>query len=199
MVCSTSTGERAEFEYDVEACRTTVVHELGRRAAWKYDAQHQITECVDLDGGLYRMTYNSAGQPTQMVLPSEPDQPRVVEFAYDEAGRIVSETDPLGRVTSTRYHLNSLRPSEVTLPGGAAWKAEYDYLGRLLATTDPLGRIEQHRYPEHSLSPWPISRTDARGGEKQLQWNPRGLLTSFTDCSELIHATNTTCTGTLPR
>jgi RHS repeat-associated protein len=183
VVCSTSTGERATIQYDLEARSTSLVDELDRRATWRYDANFQVTECIDLDGSLYRMQYNAAGQPTQLELPAEADQPRIVELIYDEAGRIVAETDPLGRVTSTRYHFNSMRPAEVALPGGATWRAEYDHLGRLLATTDPLERVERHRYPEHSLSPRPITRIDARGGEKQLQWNPRGLLTSFTDCS----------------
>ena len=37
-------------------------------------------------------------------------QRRTVTFTYDEAGRIVAETDPLGRRTTTRFSANSLRP-----------------------------------------------------------------------------------------
>jgi RHS repeat-associated protein len=183
VACSTSEGEQAHFTYNLHDRRTRVRDELGRCATWTYDEQHQITECIDLDGARYAADYNDAGLPTVLHLPGEAGQPRTVAFEYDQAGRIVGETDPLGRTTTTRYRANSLRPEAVTLPDGAQWRVDYDFLGRVLATTDPLGRIDKQRYPEGSPSPWPIARTDARGADKHLEWDRRGQLTSYTDCS----------------
>ena len=178
IACWSSEGERAEFDYDLDARRTTVRDELGRVAQWHYDAALQIVDCTDLDGGAYRLAYNEAGQPTRIDLPGE----RSLSFEYDSAGRIVAEIDPLGRRTGTRYDGNSMRIAELTLPGGASWRAEYDHLGRRLATFDPLGRCERHEYGA-GLSPLPLARIDARGARQSMAWNDFGQMTACTDCS----------------
>jgi YD repeat-containing protein len=179
----TSEGQCTLFRYEPAARTTWAEDELGRVATWRYDEHHQIVQCTDFDGKTYRAEYNAAGLPTVLHLPpTEDGQPRQARLAYDEAGRIVSETDVLGRSTTTRYHRNSISPEAVTLPDGSTWKAEYDHIGRLLKTTDPLGREETYTYPEASASPWPIERT-AKGGKKRLQWSRTGQLASYTDCS----------------
>ncbi|NHZ89231.1 hypothetical protein F2P45_09410 [Massilia sp. CCM 8733] len=178
VACGTSEGERTSFRYDPQARQTWAQDEQGRTAHWQYDAHFQITACTDFDGASYRAAFNDAGMPQRVWLPGG----REVAFEYDLAARIIAETDPLGRVTRTTYDGNSLRISELTLPDGARWRAEYDYLGRLLATVDPLGREERNEYPQ-GLSPFPLARIDAAGGRQQMAWNPRGLMTSYTDCS----------------
>ena len=211
---STSEGELATFTYNPQDRQTTVIDEIGRTAQWRYDAQFQVTECIDLDGLRYGVEYTESGQPKVLHLPPEsaPEEgdteaqrqakQRRVEFEYDDAGRIVSETDVLGRSTTTRYHGNSLRPAAIQAADGSQWKAEYDHLGRLLRTADPLGREESFEYPDACASPWPIARIDAKGGRKELAWSRSGQLVSFTDCSgkttryaydhrgDLISATN---------
>lgn len=180
---STSEGERAVFSYDPGGRRTQVVDELDRQAEWLYDEHFQVIECIDLDGKRYRTKYTASGQPELLQLPAEADQVREVRFGYDEAGRIVSETDVLGRSTQTHYDRKSLRPDSITLPDGSRWQAQYDATGRLLKTIDPLGREEHYDYPEASASPWPVARYDALGGRKTLQWTRSGWLSAFTDCS----------------
>ena len=176
--CWSSEGERAEFTYDLPARRTSVRDELGREAHWTYDDHHQIVACTDLDGGGYRIEYDATGQPTRIDLPGE----RSIAFEYDAAGRLVAETDPLGRRTGTTYDGNSVRVSEVTTPDGARWRADYDHLGRVRATIDPLQRTERYEYAE-GLSPLPVARVDARGGRQTMTWNALGLMTAYTDCS----------------
>ncbi len=174
----TSEGEAWTFEYDIEGRQTRVRHADGRTAHWRYDAQFQVVEYIDFDGGLYRIKYNDAGMPVMLMLPGE----RTVEFEYDDAGRIVVETDPLGRATRTRYDGNSMRPVEIVGPDGGAWRAEYDPQGRLLSSQDPLGRENRYEYPK-GLTVLPIAHIDARGGRKTLEWNRLGELVSYTDCS----------------
>lgn len=176
--CSNSEGENATFTYDIINRQTTVQDELGRIARWTYDEQHQVVHCVDLDGSEYGIEYTPAGLPATLHLPGE----RTVAISYDAAGRIVTEKDPLGRTTTTRYHGNGLRVSEVILPDGARWRAEYDLQGRLLSTLDPLGRLERYEYVAN-LSALPHTYINARGGGTTMQWNVRGQLTTYTDCS----------------
>ncbi|KVK78136.1 hypothetical protein WJ47_17075 [Burkholderia ubonensis] len=174
----TSGGEDWAFEYDVEGRQTRIRHADGRTAHWRYDAQFQIVEYTDLDGGFYRIKYNDAGMPVMLMLPGE----RTVAFEYDDAGRIVAETDPLGRTTRTRYDGNSMRPVEIVGADGGAWRAEYDPQGRLLSSQDPLGRENRYEYPK-GLTALPTAHIDARGGRKTLEWNRLGELVGYTDCS----------------
>ncbi|GLU35765.1 RHS repeat-associated core domain-containing protein [Trinickia caryophylli] len=178
VATSTSEGERWRFGYDTGNRESWIEHDDGRRARWHYDEQFQIVECIDLDGGRYVIENNEAGMPTAFHLPGG----REVKLVYDEAGRIVEETDPLGRTTRTRYDGNSMRPTEIELPDGSRWHAEYDRQGRLLRTRDPLGRETRYEYPE-ALTALPVAQIDARGGRKTLQWNALGQLTAYTDCS----------------
>ncbi|MDR0244630.1 MAG: DUF6531 domain-containing protein [Burkholderia sp.] len=174
----TSEGESATFEYDVEGRQTRVRHVDGRTAHWCFDAQFQIVEYTDLDGGLYRIKYDDAGMPVMLMLPGE----RTAAFEYDDVGRIVAETDPLGRTTRITYDGNSMRPVEVVGADGGAWRAEYDPQGRLLSSRDPLGREGRYEYPK-ALTSLPIVHVDARGGRKTLEWNCLGELVAYTDCS----------------
>ncbi|MBY4867300.1 hypothetical protein DIE14_12775 [Burkholderia sp. Bp9017] len=174
----TSEGEDWVFEYDVEGRQTHVRHADGRTAHWRFDAQFQIVEYTDLDGGFYRIKYNDAGMPVMLMLPGE----RTAAFEYDDAGRIVAETDPLGRTTRTRYDGNSMRPVEVVGADGGTWRAEYDPQGRLLLSQDPLGRENRYEYPK-GLTSLPIAHIDALGGRKTLEWNRLGELVARTDCS----------------
>lgn len=178
VACRSSLGEHTTFRYDPAGRQSWATDEQGRTAHWTYDENFQIVACTDLDGASYRMHYNAAGQPLVIELPGE----RTIAFEYDQLGRIVGETDPLGRVTRTAYDGNSLRVSQLAAADGKRWSAHYDYLGRLLASSDPLGRQARQEYPP-GLSPYPVARVDARGGRSVLEWNRRGLLTSYTDCS----------------
>jgi len=174
----TSEGERWTLGYDVDAHESWVSHADGRTARWKYDAQFQIVACTDLDGAQYAIENNDAGMPVKIHLPGD----RKVSLKYDEAGRIVAETDPLGRTTTTRYDGNSLRVVETVLPDGTIWQATYDRQGRLLRTRDPLGRSDQYEYPE-GLTALPAAHIDARGGRKTMMWSRLGQLVAYTDCS----------------
>ncbi|MFO0579805.1 MAG: RHS repeat-associated core domain-containing protein [Polyangia bacterium] len=173
---TTSEGERYLFRYDIEGRKSSVQDELGRRAEWRFDDHRQITACTDLDGSQYRFEYTAAGHLSVMHLPGE----RVVRFEYDPLGRLVKETDPLGRVTTTAYSGKSLRVTRLALPDASSFRAEYDLRGQMLTSSDPLGRKQRYIYGDDAL---PHTFIDARGGQKSLTWNVRGQLESYTDCS----------------
>lgn len=173
----TSTGERYTLHYDIAARTTTATDELGRQARWQYDEHRHIVDSTDFDGSRYRVEYNEAGHPVVLHLPGE----RTIRIERDGLGRIVKETDPIGRVTTITYHANSLRVMARSLPGGIVYRADYDPRGLVLSTTDPLGRTERYEYDKAGL---PQTHVDARGGIKRMWWNRRGQLVARTDCSD---------------
>lgn len=173
----TSTGERYTLQYDTAKRETTATDELGRQARWHYDEHRQIVDSTDFDGSRYRVEYNEAGHPIALYLPGE----RSIQLERDALGRIVKETDPLGRTTATVYHGNSVRIVERTLPDGGRYRADYDPRGLMLTSIDPLGRIEHYDYDDAGL---PTRHIDARGGIQRMQWNRCGQLLAYTDCSD---------------
>lgn len=173
---TTSEGERYIFRYDLAKRETWAEDDLGRKAHWRYDEHRQIVECTDFDGGKYQFEYTEAGNPAVLHLPGE----RIVRLEYDDLGRLVQETDPLGRVTKTAYHGKGLRVRQTEFPDGSCWRADYDVRGLITATTDALGRTQRYEYGSDGL---PHSYIDARGGHKHMKWNTRGQITAYTDCS----------------
>ncbi|MBL8482906.1 MAG: PAAR domain-containing protein, partial [Rhodocyclaceae bacterium] len=173
---STSAGETWTLQHDPGARRASAVDQQGRRAEWHWDQHFQVVDCTDFDASRYRVEYTDAGLPAVVHLPGG----RQARTEWDEWGRPVAETDPLGRVTRTAYDGRSLRPAARQWPDGTRETAHYDPRGRLLETTDALGRRERYEYAQDSL---PAARIDARGGRAELAWDARGQLTAYTDCS----------------
>jgi RHS repeat-associated protein len=173
---TSSLGERYRFSYDPGQRHSQVEDSFGRKAHWRYDERHQITENTWFDGSRTRFEYDAHGNPHTLHLSGQ----RLVRFEYDHLGRLIKETDPLGRVTQTVYHADSLRVQHRIFADGSKWSAHYDARGLLLSTQDPLDRATRYEYGADGLLE---TVTDARGGIKRMQWNERGRITAYTDCS----------------
>jgi RHS repeat-associated protein len=173
---SNSEGEKYTFGYDTKNRESWATDTFGRTARWHYDDKLQVLENIGFDGKHTKIVYNDNGNVTELHLPGE----RKVAFEYDSLGRLIQETDPLGRVTKHEYHKGSLRETCRTLPDGSKWRASYDPRGLLLTQQDPLGRKTAYEYNNEGLAEAII---DAKGGRKQIEWGSKGRITSYSDCS----------------
>ena len=104
---------------------------------------------------------------------------------WDPYGRLLSESDPLGRVTRYQYSRNSGRLFAVAYPDGSSEAQHWDALGRPTRYVDALAmpRCTAIRMTK-SL---PAGVIDALG-EVKLEWDARGQLTRYTDCSGSVTA-----------
>ncbi|WP_353328876.1 hypothetical protein, partial [Chitiniphilus shinanonensis] len=66
-------------------------------ATWQlaYDAQGQLSQTIDPEGGVREYVYNRAGQ----LIRSTDPLGQITTYQHDAAGHLLSVTDPLGRVT----------------------------------------------------------------------------------------------------
>ncbi|HEY1098916.1 MAG TPA: hypothetical protein VGF99_08300, partial [Myxococcota bacterium] len=157
------------YEYDSVGNLTKLTDAEGRETTYVYDAFDRLVELIlpDPDGTSGPQTasswvyvYDGLGRTTKVVGP-DPDGPGGVaapetDYAYDAAGKVLSVTDPLDRVTSYQYdaHDNVVK---ITLPDpdGAGtglpapeWEWTYNDVGQVLTETDPLDRTTTYSYDE---------------------------------------------------
>ncbi len=122
----------------------------------------------------------------------------VTHFILDTLGRVVSQTDALGQITTTQRNGNGL-PTRISRPNGAVTTITYDSKGNLLTTTDPLGAVTTFTYEpifnqvktirdpkgnittiNYDVNGNPIEIIDAVNNRTQMTYDARGLLTSVT-------------------
>ncbi|EJN33830.1 RHS repeat protein [Pseudomonas sp. GM84] len=87
---------------------------------------------------------------------------------YDDFGRLVEETDPLGRTISYKHHFATPLVTETRFPDGSVWTSRYDNKGNLIAEIDPLGHKTEYLNGEDGL---PHTIIDANFKSKYLWWN----------------------------
>ncbi|WP_081652060.1 RHS repeat-associated core domain-containing protein [Dickeya dianthicola] len=172
-----SAGEQLTLEYDFPGRRRTARRDDGCCAQWELDEDDQVVRFTDYDGRETVQRY-SDGELCEVILPGGASR----RTTWDNYGRLLSETDPLGRETHYQWYRLTDNVTQVTYADGSSELNLYDELNRLVEETDALGSPTRYHYPSAQES-LPDSVTDALGGTVKLAWDRQGLLTARTDCS----------------
>ncbi|MEQ8786495.1 MAG: Calx-beta domain-containing protein [Pirellulaceae bacterium] len=199
-------GRRTEYEYNNIGwlIGTTLPDPdgAGGQSAPEYtytydDAGNRLTETDPL-GNVTEYEYDDRGRLVEITLP-DPDSPGsgqsspVVAYTYDDVGRLLTQTDPLSRVTSYVYDAAG-RMTTTILPdldgaGGddpPELTYTYDALGNVATTTDAEGNTTTYQYDINSrLIKVTLSDPDGQGGMTQpeinYEYDDAGQLISETD------------------
>ncbi|GIJ57776.1 hypothetical protein Vau01_052920 [Virgisporangium aurantiacum] len=166
------------YRYDRAGNLQEVVDPLGHSTVSTFDANNRVTAVSDAKGRSITYTYDEDDRPKTIHAPDAPVDPHdpaqystvvdyhpdgmlksvrdpnghVRRYDYDQAGRMVRQTDPLGRRTEISYDVESNVLTQITLganenPGSSARAARtivdtYDIVGRrtqrALGTTGPM-------------------------------------------------------------
>ncbi|WP_235319648.1 RHS repeat-associated core domain-containing protein [Pectobacterium fontis] len=172
-----SAGEALTLEYDFVGKRRIARREDGLVAQWVLDDNDLVIHFTDYDGRQTELRYDE-GELCEVILPGGARR----QTTWDSYGRLLSETDPLGRETRYQWYRLTDNVTRLTYADGSSEQSQYDDLNRLVEETDALGNPTQYHYP-HEQENLPDCVTDARGGSVTLAWNEQGLLTARTDCS----------------
>lgn len=192
---SHSSGRSVVFERDAEGRIRGITDPAGRAMTYERDARGDLVRYTDREGNATTFTYD---ERHNLLGIQDPRGVQPVRNDYDDAGRLVSHTDALGRTVTYARDLggrqeiitdqlgqatvyeydtrgNILR---VTSPGGAVRSFTYDDQDRRLTETDPLGNTTRHTYDASGNE---TSRTDPLGSTTLYTYDDRGLLLTETD------------------
>ena len=137
--------------------------------------------------GLVTRETNPLGHATERVwrlgrMVQETDAlGRCSDFEYDEQGRLITIREPSGATTHVSYDAHR-RPILVVHPDGGKVVLEYDAKHRLIARTQPDGTVKRYRYGERGelLRVTEPSRETRLGYDAQLRLVTRRLPTGAT-------------------
>lgn len=171
--------------------------------SYRFDYYPQHTVVTDSLGRVETFQFEGEAGLRRLVAHERADQTRIT-YAYDSAGRLVAESDPMGRVTRYRLdgegmRLGVTRPdgktrasrfesltrdlTEVEDELGRIFSIERDKWGRPVNETGPDGASIRYEYADLGLPDRATSIIDPKGGVRKITWNNLGLPKTMTDCS----------------
>lgn len=128
-----------------------------------------ITEPVSVNGvagnKVTTNTYDTNGNLTQRLVTT-PSGSRTWNWTYDQLGRVLTATDPLGRINTNTYYPNT----------EAQNAALANSRGLLASVTNPLGHTTN--VTSYNANGQALSLTDANGLTTQMTYDVRQRITS---------------------
>jgi RHS repeat-associated protein len=190
-------GRSLTFSYDSSNRITQVSDSSGRTVSYGYDGSGNLSTVTDVNGGKWSYGYDSGHLLTTI---SDPNGNTVLTNTYDTQGRVVSQKDGLGQITSFAY---APGVTTVTSPAGnvtkdfytgtelnqetrgvgtpqqATWQYGYDgNTDGLTSVTDPNGHTSTATYNSAGDQ---LTSTNALGHEASYNYDSLNDLTWFQD------------------
>lgn len=189
------------FSRDGEGDLTQSVSPGGAVSRYETDAAGLLLAVIDPDGLQVRLTYDELGRETSRVMEADPSAPvapgtRRTSTTYDERSRVLTQTDPLGGVTTHDYDAVG-RLASVVGPRQERVDHEYDAAGNRVETRvgedvvtfdyDDMGRVVRQVDPDQGVTRWAYdalgrrtSTTDPADRTTQVNYDQAGRLRTST-------------------
>ncbi len=191
-----STGREVKYTYSGAGDLATVTDALGGITEYTYDSEHRLKTIKDPRGNvILKNTYDGQGRiveqrdglenlwlleyKTDETIVTEPEGGKLT-YEFDGQDRVVSETDQLGKTTTTSYD-GAGNVDEIVKPGGAKWQFGYDAKGNLTSVIDAEEGDRSYEYDGlNRLTEF----TDEREETWAYEWSEANDLKKVTDPAE---------------
>jgi RHS repeat-associated protein len=195
---STVTGEGGVtlgLGYDGSGRLTSLTDPAGSVYAFGYDAAGDLVTATDPEGGVRTYTYSRH----RLLTVTDEQGSLVVDNAYDQVNRLVSQTDAEKETIQVAYETPAKGATEVAFPGGGTAGFYFDAHHRTTTTVDPSDRQTSFLYDsvgnldtiiDSGSNAWDYAfdasgdlteATDPLGNPASFAYNAKHLPTSVTD------------------
>ena len=167
---TSASGRALTIGYNSANLITSVTDPMGRQWQYAYDGASQLTSATDPMGNVTSYTYGqgSTGNPslTNDLLtitgpnaqPGGPDAGQATVNAYDNQGRVTSQTDPMGNATKFSYCVSAQAGNCLNTAAG----------GGSVTVTDPQGNQAKYTFASGALTASAVWNGAIRGGGATL-------------------------------
>ncbi|WP_434577356.1 LysM peptidoglycan-binding domain-containing protein [Pseudomonas sp. Z5-35] len=145
---------RRVYGYDNRGLLTSSTDAMGYVTGYSYNAfgnQTSVTRTIATGNTIVSsITYNKRGEQISRIDDTG-GLARSSATVYDAFGRVTSQTDGRGLVSTTTYASNG-RVITLKNPLNQGQTSEYDAFGRVLKQTDALGKVTTYAYNDSTRS-----------------------------------------------
>jgi RHS repeat-associated protein len=205
---TSNTGVGIEFERDTTGRITKITAPPLDAGNWRetttyeYDTAGDLVKVNQPELGVGPSPVRHTYDADHLLLTSKDGRGNFARTStYDTDGRLETDTDALGNVTSYAYDLGA-RQTTITNPDTGTVEQTFDARGLLLEEIDPLGRKTEHTYDankneltrKNPLNEVTTFTYDANGNQTSIE-NDRGETTTITYNAFAQPLTSTDPTG----
>ena len=138
-------GNVTRYAYDPAGNQAEVVTPTGGRTLYEFDANQELIQSSDADGRKKVLSYNGEGQLTsELWYNADGSLADTRTFAYDAAGNLTSASNAYGTYTFTYDDANRLLTQ--TDPWNLTLAYQYDGAGNVSSVQDSLGGVAASSY-----------------------------------------------------
>ncbi len=139
-----------------------------------FDAAGQTTGVTTSTGQQVQLAYNPMGRLTDFIRSEGTIS---LGRTFDTEGNVLTQTDPVGNVTSYTYDA-AMRRIATTFPDSSMETRAYDAAGQVGQLTDQLGHSTTYQY---NAAGWQIQSVNALGGVTRKTYDAVGNVVARTD------------------
>jgi len=197
-------GNETRREFDEWRNLKREIYPDGSSVTYQYESKfNNKLRITDERGVVTKYEYDDSGNREKKIEAYGTPDERIIEYAYDEAGNLITEkvvedvrtadavttmdyddngnmisvTDPEGSTTTYTYNAMGQVLTK-TDPREKVWTYGYDDAGNLKSMTDPLNHVTQYVYDAVGNR---IQETDPEGNVTLYEYNYAGRIKKTTD------------------
>ena len=174
-------GNTVSYTYDIYGRVLSMTDANGNVTTYdSYDANGNCLQITQPNGQIVTYTYSNEGLVTGVSMGE-----LTASYTYDAAGRVKTQTDEEGNVTSVTYDENGNILTLTDAEGNVIAENQYDVQNQLVLTKDALGIETQYEYDVvGNLKKTIANLNTARQTETDYQYDKIGRMTSVKDAED---------------